>query len=229
MSVTDSLPAGLLVADPPVASTDCISGSVTAAAGGNQVTLSGAAMSPQTNCSVQLNVTAAALGAYVNTIPKDSVTSANGVTNNANDATATLNVVNAPVISKTFTPSAVNAGVVSTLKVTIANSNTQPLTGAALTDNLPSGLTVTTTPNASTTCTGTGVSVAAAVGGTSIGLTNATIPANGSCTFQADVASNTPAAYANSIPIGALSTLEGASNTAKGDATPYRPAAADGE
>ena len=94
---------------------------------------------------------------------------------------------------KAFSPAPVKAGQVSTLTVTLNNSNAQALTGANLTDNLPTGLFIANPANATTTCTGG--AVAAAVAGTSIALTNATLPANGSCTFQADVLSNTPGTY----------------------------------
>ena len=216
VSFTDNLPAGLTVAATPNATTDCTSGNVTATAGSTLVTLSGATIDPETSCLVQVDVTASVLGTYTNTIPKDTVTS-NENFKNTYDTIATLNVVNPPVISKAFSPTSVKAGVVSTLTVTVTNSNTQAFTGAVLTDNLPTGLVVAGTPNASTTCVGG--TVAAAVAGTSIALTNATIPASGSCTFRADVVSNTPALYPNSIPAGALTTIEGASNTDPANAT----------
>ncbi len=218
VSFTDTLPSGMTVATTPNVFTDCPGGSVTANSGTNLVTLSGANLGINSSCTVAVDVSATALGVYSNTIVKAQVT-ADGEIQGSFDSTATLNVVNPPVITKAFSPNPVNVGVSSTLTITLTNSNTQALTGAALTDSLPTGLTIAATPNAATTCTGTGVSVTAVTGSATIGLTNATIPANGSCTFRADVASNTPGAYANQIPIGALTTIEGASNTAPANAT----------
>ncbi len=211
VSFTDSLPDGLTVAPSPNASTDCTSGTLTAEANASLVTLSGATIPPDTNCSVQVDVTASELGAYTNTIPEETVTSAEGF-KNPNDAVATLNVLDPPVITKAFSPAPVKAGQVSTLTVIITNANTQTLNGVALTDNLPSGLSVASPPNASTTCAGG--AVAAAVAGTSIALTNATVPANGACIFQADVFSNVPGDYENTIPANALVTTQGVTNTA---------------
>jgi len=211
VSFTDSLPAGLTVAPTPNASTDCSGGTVTAAANATQVTLAGATIQPNTNCLVQVDVTASALGAYTNTIPKETITSNEGF-KSPNDAVATLNVLNPPVITKAFSPAPVKAGQVSTLTVTITNANAQTLNGVVLTDNLPSGLSVASPPNASTTCSGG--AVAALVAGSSIALTNATVPASGACTFQADVASNVPGDYLNTIPANALVTTQGVTNTA---------------
>ena len=216
VSFTDRLPAGLTVAATPNASTTCANGIVTAASGSDRVTLSSATINVNTDCLVQVDVTASNLGVYTNTIPKETVTSNEGL-KNPNDAVATLNVLNPPVVSKTFSPAAVKAGEVSTLTVTIVNANAQTLSGAALTDNLPSGLTVANPPNASTTCSGG--SVAAAVAGTTVALTNATLAANGTCTFRADVVSNVAGSYPNSIPVGALTTGAGVTNTAPAGAT----------
>ena len=220
VSFTDTLPTGLTVASNPNATTAC-GGTVDAIAGSNLVTLSGATIAPETSCLVEVDVTASALGVYSNIIPVGGVTGTSagsgGSFSNQSPATATLNVLNPPIINKAFNPAAVKAGQTSTLTITIANSNAQAFTGAALTDNLPAGLTIASTPNASTTCSGG--AVAALVAGSSISLTNGTIPANGSCTFQADVVSNTSAIYPNTIPIGALTTIEGASNTTIASAT----------
>ena len=161
-------------------------------------------------------MTAAAFGVYTNTILKDAVNSTEGFKNQF-DAVASLNVLYPPVIAKSFSPAAVNAGQVSTLTVSIENPNAVTLNGVALTDGLPAGLTIANPPNASTTCSSG--AVAAAVAGSSIALTNATLTANGSCTFQVDVDTNVPGDYANSIPIGALVTSEGVSNTAVAAAT----------
>ncbi len=55
-------------------------------------------------------------------------------------------------VNKSFTPTSVPPGGISTLTVFLFNDAAAPLTGAALTDNLPAGVTIAGVPNASTTC-----------------------------------------------------------------------------
>jgi hypothetical protein len=76
-----------------------------------------------------------------------------------------------------------------------------------LADTLPSGLTLATSPAASDTCGGSVVAGSA-------GLTAGTIPASGSCTISVSVSSGTTGTYTNSIAIGALTSAQGASNSA---------------
>lgn len=212
VGLTDDMTTpGLTIASPSNATTNCTNGTIVANAGSSLLTLSGVTLDASSNCTVQVDVIApTTTGQYTNTILQNTVTSDQHMSNTQGDSTATLNVVVPPVITNAFDPISVNPGVASTLTVTITNSNAQTLTGANLTDYLLGGLAVSSTPNASTTCAGG--AVAAAVAGTSIALTNAVIPVNGNCTFQADVVSQTSGIYPNAIPIGALTTIEGASN-----------------
>ncbi len=209
VSFTDTLPAGLVVANVPNGSTDCTGGTVTANAASNLVTLSGVSISPGSTCNVQVDVTAAALGAYNNTIGACSVTTNQGVCN-PSSATSTLNVVNQPTINKAFSPTSVNAGVYSTLTVTVTNNSTSTLTGIRLTDTLPSGLAIDSTPTASTTCSN-GV-VTAVAGSNTLALSGASLGAGLSCTFQARVMANTPATYTNCINISQLANDQNLTN-----------------
>ena len=91
--LTDTLPAGLVIAATPNASTTC-GGVVTATAGGNTVTLSAGSSIPAGapgTCTVTVNVTAALGGSYLNTLPANALQTSNG--NNAAPAIATLTVV----------------------------------------------------------------------------------------------------------------------------------------
>ncbi|MBV9596876.1 MAG: hypothetical protein JOZ87_08425 [Chloroflexi bacterium] len=65
-SFTDSLPSGVQVANPSVATTTCSSGVVTATAGGSSVALSGNLNVNQASCTASVNVTAASPGTYTN-------------------------------------------------------------------------------------------------------------------------------------------------------------------
>ena len=86
----DTLPAGLLVAATPNASTTC-TGTLTANAGAGTVTLaSGASIPASDSCTITVDVSAAADGTYVNTIAAGALSTQHG--NNANPANATLTV-----------------------------------------------------------------------------------------------------------------------------------------
>jgi len=212
---TDTLPTGVVIAATPNASTTCDGGStVTANAGGSTITLAAGRSIPAGtsttagSCTVTVDVTAAAGGVYLNTIPVGALQTSNG--NNAAAAVATLAVNSSVTLSKAFNPAIINAGGVSTLTITLGNDNGSAATlTAALIDHLPSGMVVAATPNASTTCDG-GSTVTAVAGGTTVTLpTGRSIPATSSCTVTVDVTAAAGASYLNTLPIGALKTDKG--------------------
>jgi hypothetical protein len=119
-----------------------------------------------------------------------------------------------PAVTKAFSPATNGVNGVSTLTITLANTNATAATlSAALVDTLPSGVVIAATPTASTTCGGT---VTATAGASSITLSQAgsAIPASGSCTVIANVTSATAGFYTNTIGIGALSTSAGSNAVA---------------
>lgn len=215
VSYTDTLPAGVVVAATPGVSTNCagsVNGSavVTAVANSNLITVSSATIPPGSSCTIEVDVTASALGAYTNVIPQNSVTSDQGIPNQI-EARATLNVVTSPTVTKAFANPSRNPGQSNRLTVTINNNDpNQALTGVSLTDTLPAGLAIAATPNAGTTCTGGAVSAVA--GGNTLRLTNATIAQSASCTFYADAVGNAAGSYTNNINANALVTNQGVTN-----------------
>lgn len=216
VSYTDTLPAGLVVANPASASTTCPGpggagfATITANPGSSLVTVSAAQISPGTNCEIDVNVLApGSLGTYTNTIAANSLTTDQGPTNN-NPASAPLTVVSQPTIGKTFSQHTVNVGTASTLTVTISNGSAINLTGVALSDTLPSGLEINSTASASTTCANGTVT---AIPGTNVlSLSGATVPNGASCTFQAAVVANATGTYFNAIGAGQIVSNEGLSN-----------------
>ena len=125
-----------------------------------------------------------------------------------------------PTLSKSFSPASIDAGGVSTLTITLSNSNAVPaVVNVALVDTLPSGVVIAATPNAATTCGGT---ILANAGGSTLSHTwhafPPSIPANGSCTMTVDVTAAVSGSYINSLPAGALQTSLG-SNAAPAVAT----------
>jgi uncharacterized repeat protein (TIGR01451 family) len=220
-SLTDTLPAGLVIATPPNATTDCGAGTTTATAGGPSVTLTGGTIPAATgsgpgSCTLSVDVVAASAGSYINTIPANAVTSSQGT--NPQSAQATLAVVAlSPVAgSKAFSPANLHGGGVSTLTITLPNSNSVDLTNVALSDALPAQVMVATPSNLSTTCSpGT---PSGSPGATSVGLSGATIPASGSCTLSVDVTPVNANAFlnatvTNTVPAGDLTSDQNVSNS----------------
>lgn len=217
--LADALPEGLVIAPTPNAATTC-GGTLDAPAGSGIVTLAsdGAEIPANGSCTVTVDVRATAVGDYVNTIAAGALQTTAG--NNSAAASATLGVtaLDPPTLAKSFAPSNVSVDAPSRLTITLGNGNpTDVSLSAAMTDDLPSGLVVSPTPNIFSGCGGT---VAAAPGSTSITLPFgvAAIPANGSCQIQVDVQAASAGTYTNTIPAGALQTIAG-SNAADAVAT----------
>jgi len=221
-SFTDTLPAGVVVANPAnITTTNCGAPTVLAPVGGSSVALSGATVTPNLNCVVSVQVVSSTAGSYTNTIPAGpnvpgSIVTQQGVTN-PNPATAVLNVQ--PMrLSKAFSPAAIAAGGTSTLTILLENPTGSNYTGVNLTDALPTGLTIVGTP-ATPQCGGAITSTA-----TSVTLTGGTIPASatpptpvGSCTITVTVTApaNAPTAtLTNTIPPNSLVTAQGVTNPA---------------
>ncbi|MDO8724684.1 MAG: ice-binding family protein [Candidatus Methanoperedens sp.] len=128
-----------------------------------------------------------------------------------------------PTLGKSFSPATINTGAVSTLTITLSNPSPSVATlTAPLIDNLPGGVEIAPTPDASTTCGGTLTTPSS--GDTAVTLLiGTTIPASsssivGTCTVKVDVTAETAAPYHNTLPIEALQTDRG-SNSAPASAT----------
>src|ERR1043165_7180999 len=82
-SITDDLPANVLLANPasPVLSGCGSSASVTAANGGRSVTLNNGTVPPNSTCTITVNVTSSVQGAYTNIIPANALHTQQGLTN----------------------------------------------------------------------------------------------------------------------------------------------------
>jgi hypothetical protein len=199
--LTDSLPSGLVVSG--TASTTC-GGAVTTTA--SQVTLTGGSIPAQGSCIVTLPVSAAVAGNYYNSLPAGALQTNQG--NSAAVAFATLSVLvvnTTPSLTKSFSPNSIIEGGLTTLTITLSNSDdvASNLT-APLTDNLPTGLVIAGT--ASTTCGGT---VTAIQGSSAVTLTGGAIPATGTCKLQVPVRATGSGSLVNNLPLGALVTSTG--------------------
>ncbi len=110
----------------------------------------------------------------------------------------------APTIDAAFAPATVAPNATAVLTLTLTNSNPFVLTQSAITESLPANLTLLTTPAPATTCSGASMMLSSGAG--SVTLTNANIPASGSCEITMSVKSATEATYTNTLGVNALMT-----------------------
>nr|WP_315232597.1 SdrD B-like domain-containing protein [uncultured Albidiferax sp.] len=201
---------GMVVAANPATSTTCPGGVVTAVAGAESVSLSGAAMAANTACTVVVNVTSVAVGGITNFIPAGSIATDQGLSNSG-QATTSLTTQSNLGLTKQFTPKVVQPGGRSRLRITFFNATAQPVSNLSVVDNLPTGVTVPSGFNPSTTCTGATVSAPTAgqvqVAGGNLGAANGAIST--SCYAEVDVLVAAQGDYTNTIPAGAISASSG--------------------
>lgn len=152
LDVTDNLPAGLVVATPPAASTTCTGGTLTAVAASSTVSLSGASVAAGASCTVSVDVTADADGALVNTT--GDLTSSLG---NSGTATATLTVAPQTPPTVTIDQAAAQEDPTADPAVTFTVAFSEDVNGFDLSDIAVSNGTATglaaTTPNREFTVT----------------------------------------------------------------------------
>jgi CSLREA domain-containing protein/uncharacterized repeat protein (TIGR01451 family) len=214
---SDTLPAGLVVSTPNGLTGSCGGGTITATAGTNVISLTGASLAASTSCAFSVNVTGIAAGLQNNTT--GNVTSTEGGTGGT--ASDSINVVAPPSIAKAFNPTTIPLNGTTTLTFTITNpaANTVAETGVAFTDTLPTGLVVSTPNGLSNTCGGTATAVA---GSTSISLTGGSIAVNTNCTLVVNVTGTASGQYTNTS--GAVSSTNGGTgNTASANLTVASP------
>jgi large repetitive protein len=205
LALSDTLPAGMVIANPANATTTCPGGVPVAIPGGITLGLSNGSVLASSTCTVSANVTSATPGVYTNLIPAGAVSTANAGSNVA-PTTAVLTVLQGPTINKSFAPGTISPGSVSTLSISIVNPTSFNINGVGVTDNLPSGVVVAPVPNATTTCGGTFAPVA---GATSVTLAGGSVIAANFCTVTVNVTAAAVGSYANIIPVGALSSSAG--------------------
>jgi uncharacterized repeat protein (TIGR01451 family) len=220
VSLTDAMPAGMLVYDTPAPSTTCSAGIVTALPGAAAFTLSGGTVPANGSCTFQVNVTSIVGGNLINTLPAGILTSVQSVTN-GNSPAATLQVLFNLNLSKAFQPAVTQVGLTSALVVTVYNSNSIVVPGLAtntLADTFPVGLEIASGVS-STTCGGAVVGPAGgplAAGDTGFRFDGGSFASGSLCTLSVVVRTTTPSAsgaFTNTIPAGALGTAGGSNPT----------------
>jgi uncharacterized repeat protein (TIGR01451 family) len=222
-SFTDSIStmgSGFTVAASPAPTTTC-GGTVNAVAGSTNITKTDGNIPAKSSCTITLPVAVAinaTTGSHTNTIPIGNVQTSLG--NNETSATTNLTVQAAIGITKTYVNSSVPINGISRLTISLNRSaNAPPLTGISFTDNLPSGQIISNSPNVVSTCGGNPTAIA---GTSTIGLTGGFL-AGGASATTCDISVNvrapgTAGSTTNTIPIGGVTTDQGATNGVAGTA-----------
>ncbi|HVN52937.1 MAG TPA: hypothetical protein VMT46_01310 [Anaerolineaceae bacterium] len=217
-SLSDALPAWIVVANPPAASknANCGAGMTFApSAGDTLLVASGGTIPAAQTCTLAVDVVGTTTGVFTNTISAANISNTEN-RNVSGNFSATLTVSGLSV-GKSFTPTTVNPNGISTLTIQLTNTNTSQVEGVSLTDNLPGAVRVAAAPNASTTCGG-GI-LSASPGSALITLSGGVIPAQvlgvpGTCTINVDVTGGiTPGTFTNSIGAGTVSGTIHATST----------------
>jgi len=182
LAFSDTYPSGITTVT-DATSSQC-GGTATSLSGATSLSFTGGSLIPGGNCTITVLITASQPKNYVNT--SGSVSASNGGT--GNKATDTLTVLDAPVITKSFSPTTILENGTSTLQLNISNpaANTAALTNVAFTDNFPAGLKVQNPPNITITNCGTPV-FSPIAGDTSLNFNGGSIAVGGTCTLTVDV------------------------------------------
>ncbi len=178
---TNQFPSGLAVAYPTGLTNNC-AGTVSAAAGSNGISLSGATLSAGGQCSLILDVAA--------NIPGLQNDSTSPVSSNeggpGNIATASI-FVSAPLsITSLFGVGFLGLNSSTSLTFQISNPNTLTQTALSFNDQLPVGLSVASPSGLINSCGGS-VGLTA----NSISLTSGTVTGNSQCSISLNVAAKT--------------------------------------
>jgi len=120
-----------------------------------------------------------------------------------------------PTLSKTFSPSTIGPGSISTITFTITNGSGAPVTDLAFTDALPAAITIADPSSASTTCL-EGV-VSAPEGGGTVSLSGGRLGGGQTCFVTVNVTASTPGTHTN--PAVTLSSSAGSSMSLSVDLT----------
>ena len=195
-----------------------------------------------TSCYVELDVSSAVAANYTNVITSGAVSAGSNstTTSNSQPASDVLRVVTPISIQvaigsssgsgyktlDTSLPSGWATGTYSSallsiasgssftgmIKLRVTNSNNSALTGSSFSFSLPSGLLLSSSPNAQISGTGCQATIAASAYGASLSLSAGVIPASTTCEITAYVYTTSSGSYSFSVPANFLSNNEGVSN-----------------
>jgi len=210
VSVNDTLPAGLQVANPNGVSGSCTGdgANVIASPGASTIGVSAIGLAAGASCSLLVNVTGTTAGVMNNTTGNVSATYLGSNTIAGSGASASLVVLSPPSIAKAFGAQTIAVNGSTSLTFTITNPNAATaLTGVAFTDPLPAGMTAV---NGTSTVCGGALTIS---GGNTITLSGATIAGGSQCQFPVTVTVTTASVF-NNTTSNVTSTNGGTGNQA---------------
>jgi uncharacterized repeat protein (TIGR01451 family) len=214
ISFTDNLPSGLAVASPSVVGGTC-SADVVANAGSNNITVASVVLSPNTSCTVVVNVIGTSAGLKTNVTSAVTAAFDDGtgtfipITGLAASASVTVLVPDL-TIAKSHSGNFTQGDAGDTYTITVSNIGSAPTTGTVtVTDNLPAFLIV-----APTAMSGTGWTCPAGT----LTCTRSDALANGASyppiTLTVAVAVNAPPTLTNSVTVSGGGEVNTANDTA---------------
>jgi uncharacterized repeat protein (TIGR01451 family) len=184
VNLLDTLPAGLVVANPANAAftgTGCSLGTLTATPGDNKVTLTNASVNAGRICSIEVDTQALAAGNLINQVAAGALTTTQLITNaEPVAATVTSTGLSNLTVTKTDGITSMRPDGTTTYTVVVSNgtgANVADVAGATFTDTPPAGMTFTSwscVPSSGAVCTANGTG---AISDT------VTIPKGGSITY----------------------------------------------
>jgi len=217
IAFSDTFPAGIQVSATPTLSSTCPAPTAVngATPGSTTIMVAISSLDAGATCRVSVRVTGTTSGNLVNTSSTLTADLSEGSTT-ANPATATLQVVAPPTITKAFGVPVLQVGNSTTLSFTLTNPAGNPTTFAnlAFIDNLPAGLVVST-PNGLTGSCGGGT-ITANPGSGVISLSgNPMLAPGASCTFSVNVLGGSNGIWNNSTgPLTDAQEVTGVAATA---------------
>ncbi|MEN3280205.1 MAG: hypothetical protein V7607_1345 [Solirubrobacteraceae bacterium] len=188
-SFTDSLPSGLVVANPSGAATTCSAGQVTAAAGGGSVAVTGNLTAGQASCTVSVSVTSARAGTYTN--------GAGNVTpvgiNPPGSASVTFQTADVSIV-KTVSDKTPALGDTVTYTLAVHNGGPADARNVAIGDTAAAGIAPISATPSQGTCSSPSVCQLGTLpaGGNATVTVTARTAAEGTAANTATVASSTP-------------------------------------
>ena len=181
-------------------------------------------------CSITVTVqgkynTATLPATYNNTINTTDVVAKNVDTGETMNSTAAasasleLESLSLQLVKKIF-PTSVNGGSASALSVQLTNTGASALTGISFTDTMYDSINndsmYIAQPPSSDTVGSCGGAITATVGTNHYAFSGGTLAANSTCTLQIMVTQNFNGTLTNTIPAGAVTTDQGATNPPPG-------------
>ena len=220
LAFTDTFPEGLIIATPANLTHDC-GGTITGAEGEGALSLEAGTVAAGASCSVQVDVRALANAPVTNT-----TSALSSSLPEAAAASATLTIIPAagPEFAKSFTPSSVLQGDISTLSFTI-NNTASAIEAADLSfsDSFPTGMIVASPASVANSCGG---SLTATAGEASLSFSGGNVAEGASCQIDVNVQALNAGSLVNTSSdlSSSLGTSEAASATLTVTARPLNVA-----